>query len=110
MAALYAEILSKARVTSGAFVSASRADIVGQYLEHTAPKIKKLFDKADGGILFVDEAGGMSGNDEFTKEAVTEFVRFMEQRPQTTVIFATYPDKMEEFLIRIRDLKAVFHE
>ncbi len=98
VAALYAEILSKTRVTSGAFVSASRADIVGQYLGHTAPKIKKLFDKADGGVLFVDEAGGMSGNDEFTKEAVTEFVRFMEQRPQTTVIFATYPDKMEEFL------------
>lgn len=106
VAALYAEILSKARVTSGAFVSASRADIVGQYLGHTAPKIKKLFDKADGGILFVDEAGGMSGNDEFTKEAVTEFVRFMEQRPQTTVIFATYPDKMEEFLNQDLGLKS----
>ena len=106
VAALYAEILSKARVTSGAFVNASRADIVGQYLGHTAPKIKKLFDKADGGVLFVDEAGGMSGDDEFTKEAVTEFVRFMEQRPQTTVIFATYPDKMEDFLNQDPGLKS----
>lgn len=98
VAALYAEILAKERVTSGAFVNASRSDIIGEYLGHTAPKIKKLFDNADGGVLFVDEAGGMIGHDDFTREAVTEFVRFMEQRPQTTVIFATYPDKMEAFL------------
>ena len=106
VAALYAEILSKARATSGAFVSASRADIVGQYLGHTAPKIRKLFDKADGGVLFVDEAGGMTGTDDYTREAVTEFVRFMEQRPQTTVIFATYPDKMESFLNQDPGLKS----
>lgn len=94
----YAEILAEERVTSGAFVKADRSDIIGKYLGHTAPKIKRLFEQADGGVLFIDEAGSLTTNDEYTKEAVTELVRYMEECPQTTVIFATYPEKLEEFL------------
>lgn len=94
----YSEILSEERVTNGNFVKAAKSDIIGKYVGHTAPKVKKLFDDADGGILFIDEAGSLTMNDEFTKEAVTELVRYMEERPQTIVIFASYPDKIEEFL------------
>lgn len=92
------EILSEERVTNGNFVKADKSDVIGKYVGHTAPKVKKLFDDADGGILFIDEAGSLTSNDEFTKEAVTELVRYMEERPQTIVIFASYPDKIEEFL------------
>lgn len=106
VAALYAQILARSQVTNGAFISASRADIIGQYLGHTAPKIKELFHKADGGVLFIDEVGGMCGTDDYTREAVTEFVRFMEQCPQTTVVFATYPDQMERFLNQDPGLKS----
>lgn len=97
-AKLYARILAENHVTNGRFVSVKRSEIIGKYVGHTAPKIKKLFERAEGGILFIDEAGTLTLEDDFTKEAVIELVRFMEENPQTTVIFAAYPDKIQEFL------------
>ena len=98
VAKLYARILAENHVITGSFVKADRSSMIGKYVGHTAPKIKRLFDMADGGVLFIDEAGTLLLDDEYTKEAITELVRFMEERPQTTVIFATYPDKTQEFL------------
>ena len=98
VARLYSRILAERQVTNGRFVSAKRADMIGKYIGHTAPKIQKLFEQAEGGVLFIDEAGSLTADDDFTCEAVTELLRFMEENPQTTVIFATYPEKMQEFL------------
>lgn len=85
-------------ISDGTYVYASRADICGQYVGHTAPKVKELFEKAKDGCIFVDEASFLTANDMFVREAVTEFVRFMEERPDVTVIFATYPDEAEKLL------------
>lgn len=98
VAQLYGEILAEIGVSNGKFVSAARKDMIGQYLGHTAMKMHALFERADGGVLFIDEAGSLAADDEYTKECITELVRYMEERPQTTVIFASYPAQIEAFL------------
>lgn len=98
MARLYAGIMSEMRIGNGRFVDASRSDLIGAYQGHTAIKVKEAFDKARGGILFVDEASFMLDDSNYAKEMVVETVRFMELYPQTTVIFATYPEEAEKLL------------
>ena len=72
--------------------------MIGKYVGHTAAQLQKIFEKADGGVLFIDEASFLLEDDRFVKEAVIELVRFMELYPQTTVIFATYPKEAEALL------------
>lgn len=62
-------------------------------------KIEKLFSKADGGVIFIDEAGFLNDkSDAFVCEAVIELVRYMEKNPQTVVIFATYSEEADKLL------------
>lgn len=98
LARLYAKMLSAIGVSNGCFEDVSRADLVGKYVGHTAAKIKEVFERALGGVIFVDEASFLLGEDSFVKEAVVEFVRFMELYPETTVIFATYKEEAEQLL------------
>ena len=98
MARLYAGIMSEMGIGNGRFVDASRSDLIGAYQGHTAMKVKEVFEKAKGGVLFVDEASFMLDDSNFAKEMVVETVRFMELYPQTTVIFATYPEEAEKIL------------
>jgi AAA+ superfamily predicted ATPase len=96
MARLFGDFLTDLGLSNGRFVEASRADLIGRYVGQTAPKVEKLFKDANGGVLFVDEAGFLLQNDSYVHDAVTEFVRFMENCPETTVIFATYPEEAEK--------------
>ncbi|MCR4656467.1 MAG: AAA family ATPase [Lachnospiraceae bacterium] len=99
-AQLLADIMAQKGVSSASFIMASRADIIGKYVGHTAVKVSDLFSKARGGVLFVDEAGFFLNESSggFIKEAVKEFIRFMELYPDVTVIFAMYEKEAAEFM------------
>ena len=105
VARLVAQILKDEGVlSSGVFVEAGRGDLVGQFVGHTAPKVKKKFEDAMGGVLFIDEAYSLNdGNHHgsFGDEAINTIVQEMDnRRDDIIVIFAGYPDEMKEFIER----------
>lgn len=92
------------------FVECGRADLVGEYLGHTAPKVKKMVDSAIGGILFIDEAYALTmGSDAFGIEAVNTLVAEVENhRNELIVILAGYKNEMHNFLKSNQGLSSRF--
>ena len=96
-------------ITSGEFIEVGRADLVAQYVGQTAPMVKSVFNRAKGGVLFIDEAYSLldKGNGRFGDEALNMIVQEMENnRKDTIVIFAGYPDEMDEFFLRNPGLRS----
>lgn len=80
-----------------------RADLVGEYIGQTAPKVKEALDKARGGVLFIDEAYALArANDDvkdFGKEVIEILVKEMSDGPgDLAVIAAGYPSEMDHFV------------
>ncbi len=82
-------------------VVASRDDLVGQYIGHTAPKTKEVLKRAMGGVLFIDEAYSLyraENERDYGQETLEILLQVMEnQREDLVVILAGYKDRMEEF-------------
>jgi probable Rubsico expression protein CbbX len=85
----------------GHLVHAMRNDLVGEYVGQTAPKTKRVLDRALGGVLFIDEASALYQPDnakDFGQEAIEILLQVMEnERDKFIVIFAGYKDRMERF-------------
>jgi probable Rubsico expression protein CbbX len=85
----------------GHLVTATRDDLVGQYVGHTAPKTKEIVGKARGGVLFVDEAYYLHrpGNErDYGGEAIEILLQAMEaHRDDLVVVLAGYADRMATF-------------
>ncbi len=82
-------------------VVASRDDLVGQYIGHTAPKTKEVLKRAMGGVLFIDEAYSLyrpENERDYGQETIEILLQVMEnERENLVVILAGYKDKMEKF-------------
>lgn len=88
-------------LSKGHLIEAERADLVGEYIGHTAQKTRDLIKKALGGILFIDEAYSLArgGEKDFGKEAIDTLVKHMEDKQHDFVlILAGYPKEMDNFL------------
>lgn len=101
-ARLFAKIMKEnGFLKSGKLVEVGRADLVGKYVGWTAQNVKKKFEEASGGVLFIDEAYSLAteNNGSFGKEAIDTIVQEMENhRDDVVTIFAGYPNEMEKFL------------
>lgn len=85
----------------GHVIECERADLVGEYIGHTAQKTREQLKKALGGVLFIDEAYSLArgGEKDFGKEAIDALVKSMEDNKDNLVlILAGYSDEMEWFL------------
>ena len=88
-------------VRKGHIVVASRDDLVGQYVGHTAPKTREVLKRAMGGVLFIDEAYNMYRVDnerDYGQETVEMLLQVMENdRQDIVVIMAGYEKQMNRF-------------
>ncbi len=97
-------------LSTGQFIEVSRADLVGKYVGHTAQMVKDVIKRAKGGVLFIDEAYTLSGDDnDFGIEAIDMLVKEMEDyRDDLVVIVAGYPALMYQFMESNPGLKSRF--
>jgi len=85
-------------LTRGQLIEVDRNELVAGYLGQTAVKTADVVAKAAGGVLFIDEAYSLTG-DQYGTEAVDTLVKEMEdRRDDLVVIVAGYPAPMEEFV------------
>ena len=101
MARVFADALNALGILpSGQLIEVASKDLIGQYLGHTGPKVDEAFDRAMGGVLFIDEAYDLqkTPDDQFGIEAVTALIKNVEdRRGKLVVILAGYNKEMKEF-------------
>jgi probable Rubsico expression protein CbbX len=88
-------------LTKGHLTNVTREDLVGQYVGHTAPKTREQLQKAQGGVLFIDEAYQLYKPDnerDYGAEAIELLLQVMEnQRDDLIIIFSGAKEKLEIF-------------
>lgn len=113
VARLFAKLLrSLGILSSDQIVEVDRSGLVGQYVGHSEEKTQSVIAKADGGVLFIDEAYALNdryGEDRkgFGEEATDVLVKAMEDRRDSLmVILAGYKGPMDNFISMNPGLKS----
>lgn len=100
-------------LSKGHFVEVSRTDLIAGYQGQTAHKVKKVIERAKGGVLFIDEAYSITENehtDSYGRECLTELTKALEDyRDDLVVIVAGYTEPMEKFFESNPGLKSRFN-
>ena len=100
VARLFGEILrEEGLLPNSNFVEVSPDDLIGQYVGHSALKARGQFERARGGVLFIDEAyelykKGYGGSNTYGEQVITALIKFMEDDRDTIVILAGYTDEI----------------
>ena len=95
-------------LSKGQLVEVDRSELVAGYLGQTAIKTAEVVASAVGGVLFIDEAYSLAG-DQYGTEAVDTLVKEMEDRRDDLVlIVAGYPDPMVVFIAQNPGLASRF--
>lgn len=95
-------------LSGGQLVEVDRSELVAGYLGQTALKTAEVVQRAAGGVLFVDEAYSLTG-DQYGTEAVDTLVKEMEDRREDlVVIVAGYPLPMSLFVAQNPGLASRF--
>ena len=84
-----------------AFVEVGRAELVGEYVGQTAPKVRDVVQRARGGVLFIDEAYALMPHHphDYGHEALAALVQQMENhRDDLVVIMAGYRHEMQAMI------------
>lgn len=112
VARIYGELLKAAGILpKGHLVETSRADLADPW--RAAQKLKEYFELAEGGVLFIDEAYSLAGenNNAGGREAIDQLTMELEaRRGQVAVVVAGYQGKMQQFLSSNVGLKSRFRE
>jgi len=95
-------------LSKGQLVEVDRSELVAGYLGQTAMKTADVVKSAIGGVLFIDEAYSLAG-DQYGTEAIDTLVKEMEdKRDDLVVIVAGYPLPMEVFIAQNPGLASRF--
>ncbi len=95
-------------LSKGQLIEVDRSELVAGYLGQTAIKTAEVVASAVGGVLFIDEAYSLAG-DQYGTEAVDTLVKEMEdQRDDLVLIVAGYPDPMVVFIAQNPGLASRF--
>lgn len=103
-------------LTTSEVIEVGRAELIGEYIGQTAPRVADWVERARGGVLFIDEAYALDGGAEadFGREALAALVAAMEnERGRFVVIIAGYQEPTERLFalnegLRSR-IEATFH-
>ncbi|TND01575.1 MAG: ATPase AAA [Bacteroidetes bacterium] len=90
-----------------------RAELVGEYIGQTAPKVKKAIDTARGGVLFIDEAYALARQGEDSKDFGKEVIEILlkelsDGAGDIAIMVAGYPKEMEIFMNSNPGMKSRF--
>ena len=114
VARLVGEIYRELGILSkGHLIEVDRAELVGEYVGQTAPKVKKKVEESMGGILFIDEAYTLSSESgiDYGQEAINTLLKEMEdKRDEFIVIVAGYVDEMKKFINSNPGLESRFNK
>jgi len=100
-------------LSKGHFLEVSRTDLIAGYQGQTALKVKKVIERAKGGVLFIDEAYSITENDHsdaYGRECLTELTKALEDyRDDLVVVVAGYTEPMNDFFESNPGLKSRFN-